>query len=58
MKTSVRTIVGVLFFLLLAPGAAVAEDLGIITGGEKGTYYQFGLNLQELVKEKGINLDV
>lgn len=33
-------------------------DLGIITGGEKGTYYQFGLNLQNLAKQKGINLSV
>ncbi|WP_373499900.1 TAXI family TRAP transporter solute-binding subunit [Desulfococcus sp.] len=58
MKTSVKAIVGTLFFLILAAGAAFAEDLGLITGGEKGTYYQFGLNLQELAKEKGINLSV
>jgi TRAP transporter TAXI family solute receptor len=33
-------------------------DLGIMTGGEKGTYYQFGLNLKELVKSKDIRLKV
>src|SRR5262249_42624439 len=37
---------------------ALAADMGIVTGGEKGTYYQFGLNLQRLVKPHGINLNV
>jgi TRAP transporter TAXI family solute receptor len=35
-----------------------ATELGLITGGEKGTYYQFGLDLQKLVKQSGINLNV
>ena len=35
-----------------------AADMGIVTGSEKGTYYQFGLNLQRLVKSHGINLTV
>jgi hypothetical protein len=35
-----------------------ATRLGLITGGEKGTYYQFGLNLQRLGKERGIDLSV
>jgi uncharacterized protein len=42
--------------ILPAPGGAA--DLGMVTGGEKGTYYQFGLNLQALAKQKGINLAV
>jgi TRAP-type uncharacterized transport system substrate-binding protein len=43
----------------LAPlGSAAAFDLGMVTGSEKGTYYQFGLNLQALAKQKGINLAV
>jgi hypothetical protein len=33
-------------------------DLAIMTGGAKGTYYQFGLNLKELVKERDIRLRV
>ena len=48
-------------FLLLslsAVSAAHAVDMGIITGGAKGTYYQFGLNLKTLVAEQGINLTV
>lgn len=33
-------------------------SMGIVTGGPKGTYYQFGLNLQELIRRDGINLRV
>ena len=58
MKKSVITIAGMLFFISLLGAAAFAADLGIITGGEKGTYYQFGLNLQTLAQDKGINLSV
>jgi hypothetical protein len=35
-----------------------ASELAVITGGKKGTYYQFGLNLKELVKARGIQLSV
>ncbi|HUF34652.1 MAG TPA: TAXI family TRAP transporter solute-binding subunit [Gemmatimonadales bacterium] len=38
--------------------APAATEIGLITGGEKGTYYQFGLNLQQLVKERGFDLSV
>jgi TRAP transporter TAXI family solute receptor len=47
--------------LLLLSGTTVvsaAEKMGIVTGGEKGTYYQFGLDLQKLVKQADISLDV
>lgn len=50
--------------LLLAMGLAAvavsaqAADLGIITGSDKGTYYQFGLNMQQMVKARDINLSV
>jgi TRAP transporter TAXI family solute receptor len=45
--------------LLLAVGSpAAAQDMGVITGSEKGTYYQFGLDLQRLVKASGVNLTV
>ncbi|PYN13597.1 MAG: TRAP transporter substrate-binding protein [Candidatus Rokuibacteriota bacterium] len=48
------------FVVLLAGVGAgwAAEDMGLITGGDKGTYYQFGLDLQKLVKPQGINLTV
>lgn len=39
-------------------GTASAVDLGVITGGTKGTYFQFGLNLMELGKKYGYNIHV
>ena len=39
-----------------AAGADAAGELGLITGGERGTYFQFGLDLQRLVKPSGIEL--
>jgi TRAP transporter TAXI family solute receptor len=47
-----------LLVLLASLGPAAAADLGIITGGEKGTYYQFGLNLQTLGKPREFNVTV
>ncbi len=38
--------------------AAFGADLGVITGSEKGTYYQFGLNLQALARSNGVNVAV
>jgi uncharacterized protein len=38
--------------------SALAVDMGIVTGSEKGTYYQFGLNMQRLVKQRDIDLSV
>jgi TRAP transporter TAXI family solute receptor len=58
-----RRIVGwclaVFLVLTLRPtGAGSAGELGIITGSEKGTYYQFGLDMQRVVKPIGIDLSV
>ena len=48
--------------LLVCFGAVVAasatDELGLITGSERGTYYQFGLDLKKLVKPGGINLSI
>jgi len=45
--------------LALGPAAqALAADIGVITGSEKGTYYQFALNLQDLAKPNGIAVTV
>jgi uncharacterized protein len=57
-------VLGIVTVALTTPGsswaaaAAAAEPMGIVTGGEKGTYYQFGLNLQKLMKTHGIDLKV
>ena len=42
--------VGIALFAMAGQAALAAESLGLITGGDKGTYYQFGLNLQALIK--------
>ncbi|PYN46457.1 MAG: hypothetical protein DMD95_06340 [Candidatus Rokuibacteriota bacterium] len=44
--------------LSIGTAAAAQVDLGIITGSEKGTYYQVGLNLKTLVRRHGINMTV
>ena len=49
---------GAALLVFAAARADAGSDLGIITGGEKGTYYQFGLDLQRLVKQSGIDLGV
>jgi TRAP transporter TAXI family solute receptor len=41
-----------------AAAAPPTTELGIITGSEKGTYYQFGLNLQALAKRSGVAVTV
>jgi len=48
----------VLGLLLAGVAPSAAQDMGVITGSEKGTYYQFGLDLQKLVKASGVNLKV
>jgi uncharacterized protein len=51
---------GILVFLIFTVTASLvsAQDMGIITGSKKGTYYQFGLNLADLVKSSGVKLKV
>jgi TRAP transporter TAXI family solute receptor len=47
--------------LLVAPSlaaVAAATDFGLITGGERGTYHQFGQDLKRLLKPSGINVTV
>jgi TRAP transporter TAXI family solute receptor len=56
-----KRLLGFLLVLLMLGGPAgvtLAADMGIITGSDKGTYYQFGLNLQRLVKQSDIDLKV
>src|SRR5258705_11614612 len=52
------TLAGLTLILLATGPARAANELGIITGGERGTYYQFGLNLQRLGKQTGVDLSV
>jgi TRAP transporter TAXI family solute receptor len=48
----------VVIILLSFSSICSGVDLGIMTGGVKGTYFQFGLNLKELVKSRDIRLRV
>lgn len=51
----------VMSFILTAVSHAKKQNtiqMGMVTGGSKGTYYQFGLNLEELVEQNGIRLNV
>lgn len=61
----INLLAAVIIFLLsgFTANAALAADaqgahLSIMTGGKKGTYYQFGLNLQKLVSAHGFQLSV
>jgi len=42
----------------MTTSVAVAQDMGIVTGSKRDTYYQFGLNMSELAKQRGIQLRV
>ena len=55
-----KKLLGVLlvFAFLMTTGVVSAQDMGIVTGSKKGTYYQFGLNMAELVKKQGVKLRV
>lgn len=46
------------FFTVSFCNAAAPIPMGMVTGGSSGTYYQFGLNIAELVQDKGIRLQV
>jgi uncharacterized protein len=61
MKTIVLTLalgLGVSMACLGVSAAAFAAELGLITGSENGTYYQFGVDLKRLVKPAGIDVTV
>jgi TRAP transporter TAXI family solute receptor len=58
VRALTRLSLSLVLALVTTSPAGAATDLGIITGGEKGTYYQFGLNLQGLAKQHDINLSV
>ena len=58
MKKAFTSLCLVLFLLIFLTSVSFAEHMGIITGGKKGTYYQFGLNLKKLVRPMDIRLSV
>jgi uncharacterized protein len=58
MKKRLAAVCWVMLAVWSLANVSVAGEMNIMTGSEKGTYYQFGLNLQQLVKPKGIELGV
>src|SRR5262245_10959654 len=62
MSRAWRLSVVLVLVITLAPvlgdTAGAAGSLGVTTGGEKGTYYQFGLNLSALLRPKGTEITV
>ena len=58
MKKKSLVICFAILIVLSLSSISFGVDLAIMTGGAKGTYYQFGLNLKELVKERDIRLRV
>ena len=57
MKIKLKGIILAVVFVFTT-SAVSAQDMGIVTGSKKGTYYQFGLNMSELVKQRGVKLRV
>jgi TRAP-type uncharacterized transport system substrate-binding protein len=54
-----RCILSIFLIVVIFTGTlSYAQDMGIITGNKRGTYYQFGLNLAQMVKSRGIKLNV
>jgi len=63
MKISIIRFSLSLLCVCMITGMACAQSggfipMGMVTGGPTGTYYQFGLNLKQLVEKYGIKLDV
>src|SRR4030095_9406152 len=62
MKSRLWTAIFAGFALAVGTASAAPptppRDRGITTGADKGTYYQFGLNLKRLVAPHGVNLTV
>jgi TRAP transporter TAXI family solute receptor len=58
MKRKLLGFLLAVFVVLAAPSLISAQELGIITGRTKGTYYQFGLNLAQLVRSGRMKLNV
>jgi uncharacterized protein len=58
MRALTQACVSLFVVMLLVSSVSAAEDVGIITGSDRGTYYRFGLDLQNLMKTRGFNLAV
>jgi hypothetical protein len=53
MERRLAVVCAAMLAVLVFSSVSIAVNMNLMTGREKGTYYQFGLNLQQLVKPKG-----
>ncbi len=58
MRKWTTILLWIVFLVTILAETSFAVEVGIITGRDKGTYYQFGLNLKDLVKQHGYELNV
>ncbi len=58
MKKRTALFLSSLLLLTLSVSSVHAVSMSIVTGSTKGTYYQFGLNLSQLLQPHGIDLKV
>ncbi|MCI5223432.1 MAG: TAXI family TRAP transporter solute-binding subunit, partial [Candidatus Electrothrix sp. AR4] len=58
LKYNVSAIVAVFSFFFTIYAVEAAVDMGIVTGGTKGTYIQIGYDISRLLKEHSVNLTV
>ncbi|MCI5139331.1 MAG: TRAP transporter substrate-binding protein, partial [Candidatus Electrothrix sp. AR1] len=62
MKTlyryNVTAIVTIFFCFFTACAVPAAVDMGIVTGGTKGTYMRIGYDISKLVEQHGVHLKV
>lgn len=58
MRKKTAIILLSLVFFILSVTMTYAVTMGIVTGSTKGTYYQFGLNLAQLLQANDISLKV
>jgi hypothetical protein len=57
MKMKKSILFAIVFWMVMS-GVSSAINLGMVTGGSKGTYFQFGLNMMEMAKQYGFDLHV
>ncbi len=58
LKKALLLVIVCVYSVITTAVAGELVEMGMVTGGSKGTYYQFGLNLEQLMESNGIRLNV
>ncbi|MEE4378163.1 MAG: TAXI family TRAP transporter solute-binding subunit [Candidatus Competibacteraceae bacterium] len=56
ISTRIKIVVLLLIGLFYLTPAGAEEGVGMVTGSKTGTYYQFGKNIAEVAKPKGVDI--